>query len=130
MTTILVAWHNIPLLSHNFMSQKSIQSMAQLGPLFKISQDWNQSVIWTEHLSRGSVEESASFRHWLNSVLCGCRTISLALLAVSQGTIFASRGCVVSFSACHAPPLQQWWGEFLSHFESNFSFCFISLLCF
>lgn len=54
MTPIFVSLNNIHLVSHNFMSQKSVHSMAQLCPLLKISQGWNLSVTWAGHLTRGS----------------------------------------------------------------------------
>lgn len=48
------------LLSHNSVTQKSRYSVAWLGPLFRVSQGWNQAISRTPFLREGSGEESAS----------------------------------------------------------------------
>ena len=48
------------LLPHNSVTQKSGYSVAWLGPLFGVSQGWNQAISRTSSLREGSGEEYAS----------------------------------------------------------------------
>lgn len=117
------------LLHIKFAQSQQLETMPAFSLIASVDQTWLGPVPkgLTKLRLWGRIRAHSGW--WVNEVPRRCRTeVSVFLLAISQGLVFAPRGCPHSYSSFSCCPLQQWQVESLLHSKSlHCSFCNISL---